>query len=387
MQTLARTYPVQGADTSNASRLISLIGLSACPLNIEQHLDFSHAAPDIRELFDATESQDAQSGLDWYANLVTTTSSKSDEALMLVLRGQGRAIAALPVRRTKRAWGTDVASLANFYTSRYLPPLAAEVSVSDMAELFRAVRSSRPRPRSITLAPLDHASREFEVLRGALRRAGLVTYDYFCFGNWYMPVTMSGEQYLESRPGEVRSTLRRMSRRFESERGRIEILQSPADVERAITAYTQVYAVSWKQPEPYPDFVPGLIRLCAARGWLRLGVAWVGDQAIAAQLWIVAKEHASIFKLAYRPEFARLSPGTLLTAALMKQVIDVDHVTEVDYLTGDDAYKQSWMTHRRERWGLVAYDPLSPGGASLLAREIAGRAVKSVLQRFRPPTG
>ena len=44
----------------------------------------------------------------------------------------------------------------------------------------------------------------------------------------------------------------------------------------------------------------------------------------------------------------------------MQHVIDTDHVEEVDYLTGDDAYKQDWMSHRRERIGLVAFNPRTP---------------------------
>jgi hypothetical protein len=251
----------------------------------------------------------------------------------------------------------------------------------ELAQLLRALRAQRP--RSITFAPLERDSVDFGLMRGALRRAGLIPFEYFCFGNWYLPVACTGTQYLESRPGEVRSTIRRMSRRFEAQGGHIEILQSPQDVERATAAYTAVYAVSWKQPEPHPGFMPGLIRLCAARGWLRLGVAWLGEQAIAAQLWIVANGHASIFKLAYRPEHAKLSPGTLLTAAMMKHVIDIDQVKEVDYLTGDDAYKRSWMTHRRERWGLVSYDPATAGGAWLLARELAARSLKPMIGFLR----
>lgn len=354
-------------------------------LNIEQFSDFVHPAPDVRALFKVAESQDIQSGLDWYTNLAASTSSAAGQAQLLVLRRDGHAIAALPVRRIPGAWGSTLASLANFYTSRFVPPVASEVAASDLAELFRAIRVGPNRPRSYTFAPLERDGHEFKLMRSALRGAGLTTFDYFCFGNWYLPVTMTAEEYLETRPGEVRSTIRRMSRRFALEGGRIEIFRSPNDVEKATTAYTQVYGVSWKQPEPYPDFMPGLIRLCAERGWLRLGVAWVGDQAIAAQLWIVANEHASIFKLAYRPEFARFSPGTLLTAALMKHVIDIDQVKEVDYLTGDDAYKRSWMTHRRERWGLVAYDPLCVGGAWSLAGELARRAIKPIVNRFHRP--
>ena len=62
----------------------------------------------------------------------------------------------------------------------------------------------------------------------------------------------------------------------------------------------------------------------------------------------------------------------VLTAALMKHVMDEDRVSEVDYLSGDDAYKRDWMAQRRERVGLVAFDPHSPRGLLAAARHFAG---------------
>ena len=35
---------------------------------------------------------------------------------------------------------------------------------------------------------------------------------------------------------------------------------------------------------------------------------------------------------------------------MMEYVIDTDRVEEIDFLTGNDAYKQDWMSERRERF-------------------------------------
>jgi len=40
----------------------------------------------------------------------------------------------------------------------------------------------------------------------------------------------------------------------------------------------------------------------------------------------------------------------------MRYVIDIDKVACVDYLSGDDAYKKEWMSHRRERWGIMIFN-------------------------------
>ena len=114
----------------------------------------------------------------------------------------------------------------------------------------------------------------------------------------------------------------------------------------------------------------------AEKGMLRLGIARLGDQAVAAQLWIVAGRKASIFKLAYHENYADYSPGTVLTAHLLSHVIERDSVTEVDFLKGDDKYKRMWMSHRRERRGIVAYNPATITGAMLSLKELLGRLTK-----------
>jgi CelD/BcsL family acetyltransferase involved in cellulose biosynthesis len=128
-----------------------------------------------------------------------------------------------------------------------------------------------------------------------------------------------------------------------------------------------------------------LIRTCAQQGWLRLGICRVDGEPAAAQLWIVANGIASIYKLAYDEKFASLSIGSILTARLMRHAIDIDKVREIDYLTGDEPYKQDWMSHRRTRWGIVAFNLRSPRGLLSAARHIGASKLKSwILGRGSP---
>ena len=96
--------------------------------------------------------------------------------------------------------------------------------------------------------------------------------------------------------------------------------------------------------------------LAAEQNALRLAIAYLGAEPVATQFWIVADNTAYIYKLAYKEAYKSMGVGSLLTAKLMQYVIDVDKVTTVDYLTGDDAYKQDWMTQRRERWGIEVFN-------------------------------
>ena len=185
------------------------------------------------------------------------------------------------------------------------------------------------------------------------------------------------------RTGTLRSTIKRMTKKFQADGGRLEIISNTTDMERALKAYEQVYAASWKNSEPFPGFIQGLVRASAEQGWLRLGIAWLGDKPIAAQIWIVANGKSNIYKVAYDENYKAYTPGTLLTALLMQHSFEVDKVTKVDYLMGDDPYKKTWMTERQERWGIVAYNPKTVEGAFLLAKEVAGRKAKPWLVKLR----
>jgi CelD/BcsL family acetyltransferase involved in cellulose biosynthesis len=90
---------------------------------------------------------------------------------------------------------------------------------------------------------------------------------------------------------------------------------------------------------------------------------------VAAQVWLVAGRRADIFKLAHAEAHKALSPGSLLTAMLMQHAFEVDRVTVVDYLSGDDAYKRLWMSEVRQRCGLIAYRLDTPRGLLGAARQ------------------
>ena len=139
---------------------------------------------------------------------------------------------------------------------------------------------------------------------------------------------------------------------------RIQVVTGGDALDAAAVDYARVFAASWKMQEPYaPAFVPALIRACAAVGWLRLGLLHVDGEPAAAQFWVVVGGTALIFRLAYDDRFLDLSVGTILTAHLMRHVLDVDKVATVDYGIGNDPYKRDWMSHRRERWGILALVP------------------------------
>lgn len=339
----------------------------------------------VRELpaaYDAVFEQAARRSLflsrPWFENFERTVVQAHDRTPVFALGGEGgaavwpcwkpgpghaqatRGLRALAGDNAAAKAASGLQGMANYYASLYGPVLAwpGAHGAEALAALVAALVHAPEVGHRVRFAPLPHDDGQLAAIEAAFRTQGWWTRRYFCFGNWYLPCQgMDYAAYLDTRPSALRNTLRRKQKRFDRLAGaRLELCRDGAAIARGLDAFEQVYARSWKLPEPYPRFIPGLVHTLAAQGWLRLGVAWLDDEPVAAQIWAVCHGVASIYKLAYDAAYRELSAGSLLSAMLLRQVLD-EGVREVDYLTGDDHYKRDWMSHRRERWGLAAFDP------------------------------
>jgi CelD/BcsL family acetyltransferase involved in cellulose biosynthesis len=326
----------------------------------------------------------------WFENYISTVIA--DQSLIRIYSAgpENAPSALLPMQVVERGRGLlaprTLQGLENYYSSLFGPLLGDHAGAPEIRGLVQAIRDSGERWDMLDFHPLSRESVCFDLLIEALRGVGYLTQPFFCFGNWYLEVNgRSFAEYFEALPSQLKNTIKRKRKQLESGgTTRFEIIRGGPELEPAIADFVAIYNSSWKKPEPYPDFIPGLIRTCAREGWLRLGIAHCEGVPAAAQIWIVQGGTASIYKLAYDERFARMSIGSVLTAHLMREAIDVDRVDVVDYLTGDDAYKKDWMSHRRERWGIVAFNPRSPRGLAAAARHYGGQYLKR-LRAHLPP--
>ncbi|MGI4849781.1 MAG: GNAT family N-acetyltransferase, partial [Janthinobacterium lividum] len=255
----------------------------------------------------------------------------------------------------------------------------------DLDQLAKTIAAERPRWLRIRLAPIAHDDSVSIDFAAALKRHGYAVQHYDTFVNRHLPTGQGGyERYLATLPSLLRNTLARKTRQLEkSGRARVAILANSDQIAHGIEAWTRVYAASWKEAEPHPQFMPGLITMAAAQGWLRLGVVYLDEQPIAAQVWLVVSGVASIYKLAYDQHHARWSAGSVLTAHLMRHVFDIDRVREVDYLTGDDGYKRDWMPQWRQRRGMIAFNLRSWRGLFSAGWHLGSARAKRLLRQWR----
>ena len=303
-------------------------------------------------------STDPHFGLEWFSLLAKTAQPEGARLALYPCSAEKSWEAFCPLMSLPETKG-QLFGLANFYTPLFA--LVGEELADDRA-LKRLAEQLRTKPNAfyeVRFSPMDPESRSFALLKGGFNAGGWLVGEYFCFGNWYHRVEGSSyASYLASRPSRLRNTIQRSEKKLEKMPGySLTITRSFENLEAAIADFVTVYNRSWKRPEPYPNFIPGLCQLAAEKSWLRLGIVKINQIPVAAQLWLVAHGKAHIVKLAYDKAFIKTSAGTVLSAALFRHVLDVDRVEEIDYLMGDDPYKKEWMSQRRERSGLIAFNP------------------------------
>lgn len=275
----------------------------------------------------------------------------------------------------------DAPGRSQSFSPGYGPPRNPPHSPS-FATLAAALAAELPRWDAIDLHPLAISDPAYAQVEAAFQAAGMAVQRYRCFTNWYLNVRgRTFDTYRSQLPSQLRNTLSRKLNKL-GIRLTMEIVVDDCDgkLDAHIAAYNTIYGASWKQAEAFPHFIRDLIRLCAKQGSLRLGMAHIDGVPAAAQLWIVHEGVASIVKLAYVARFSATSVGSILTAHLMQHVIDIDQVEEVDFLSGDDAYKKDWMSDSRERWGLIALNLHTARGILLAVRNIGGRHLKNFLR-------
>jgi hypothetical protein len=279
-----------------------------------------------------------------------------------------------------------VDSLTNYYSSYFAPILTRNSWSPDQVVrmIVGELKSRSPQWDILNIRPLDLSLAGVQSLHLAMEASGLKTQTYFCFGNWYLNVNgRSYAEYFKDLPSVIRKNVPYYKRRLEkTARVRVQIYTGLKDLEAAIDDYETIYNSSWRDREGYPGFIRAFIRTAAEEGWLRLGVFYIDDEPAAAQLWIVHGRVASIYKICYAEKFAKSSVGSVLTTHMLEHALDRDKVSEVDYLTGDDSYKSNWMSDRRERWGIMAFNPTTVLGKLSTLKHIGGKILKAKLGAF-----
>ncbi len=284
----------------------------------------------------------------WFALLEQGLPETGGKTPLFLLARNGTGALALPLVLQ----GNGLENLDNWYGFTWAP--LATPGADGPALLGAAARDLAARTHRVTLGKLPEEDGTAALIAAAFRRAGWLVRDDICDTNRFLPVAgRSYGEYLATRPGALRTTLKRKS-------GRLEVMIYNDFRDYAWAEYEDVYRHSWKPGEGDRALLRRFAQGEGAAGRIRLALARHDGAVVAAQFWTVEDGVAWIHKLAHRESARALSPGTVLTAALMQRVIDQDRVELVDFGTGDDRYKRDWMECTRPRRRLACWRPGDP---------------------------
>lgn len=360
-------------------------------LKTKTYTGFGNLPERYRKLFAEAGEQSFFLSLPWFCTLEGTVLGHNERAQIIGVESDEppvTALAALVLRvgdDDRRFFSPrTIDSLTNYYSSYFAPILTQTFGSPDLLVkmIVGELKSRSPHWDILNIRPLDLSLAAVQSLHLAMETSGLKTQTYFCFGNWYLNVNgRSYVEYFKGLPSVIRKNVPYYKRRLEkSSRVRVQIYTGLQDLESAIDDYETIYNSSWRDGEGYPAFIRAFIRTAAQEGWLRLGIFYIDDEPAAAQLWIVHGRVASIYKICYAEKFAKSSLGSVLTTHMLEHALDNDKVSEVDYLSGDDSYKSNWMSDRRERWGIMAFNPATIMGKLSTVKHIGGKTLKAKLE-------
>ncbi|MDW3095484.1 MAG: GNAT family N-acetyltransferase [Gammaproteobacteria bacterium] len=284
----------------------------------------------------------------WLENL-TAHALADHQSIRLICVVEGETILAiLPMIESSR---DGLRALSNHFTTLY-SLLIFNHSQQDAVMTCMAKGLSRMSVSAIRLEPIDVSDSNMIKLSQCMEACGFKSHYYFRFYNWRHPVNgQSFNEYMAERPANIQNMIKRKQRKLEREQEYEIRLYQNLQIDRALADYQEVYLASWKANEYFTDFTPSLVHRLSEMGWLRLAILYIEEKPVAAQIWVVVHGKANIYRLAYDQRWKNYSPGSILTQYLMRHVIDTDKVVEIDFLTGNERYKQDWMSVQKELAG------------------------------------
>lgn len=323
----------------------------------------------------------------WFEILETTTKTAQDRFFYLTVEAGTEPLALMALRSPAGQLGSSLqgqntgagslASLTNWYSCLYdilLSPDAADPDAV-VQKLVDTLLQHLGRAAVVEFNYLDQNSGTADSLTRALRSTGLITVPYHHSVTRYEDLgNVDFDNYLKQRPADIRKETARCSRRL-AEKYQVEqvVYCDDSQLQKALADYQKVHAASWKNPERFPHFIPELFRRGLGDRQLRVGILYLDGQPVATELYILFNGQATSYKGSYDTAFRKNSPASVLQLYMIKYLMEVDHVHEINLGYGDEPYKKKWLTRRRDLAGILAFNPRSVTALRLLARQIRRR--------------
>lgn len=267
-----------------------------------------------------------------------------------------------------------ITSLSSFYSSIAEPIFLSNPTKNIVNKIIYYIKTENPW-QTMQLGPLEE-----EVITQSIIDSFPYQKLFADSCNVYQENIADFNNYYRERPSQLRNTIKRREKKLENNHVyRTEIITTLDDFPSAFEEYKNIYQQSWKGDEHSFDFIEQVCVAAIAENKLRFGLLYVDERPVAAQLWFIqlysqesvlngvpnnletntelTQGTASIFKLAYVPEYQKYSVGSILSMAISEYVIEQDKVTTIEFGMGNEPYKKDWLSNDRLRHTYQVFNP------------------------------
>lgn len=272
---------------------------------------------------------------EWASAWWTHFGGKRPLRLLGARRPGGPLIAILPLYEASRR-PLRVARLLGHGVADQLGPVSDPADRGEVAGLVERVAGAEASPWDLVLVErlpategwADHATASI------VRRESSPV----------LSIEDSWEDFLASRSSNFRSQVRRRERKLQREWGvRFRLCDGAENLERDLEALFVLHAARWGKASGafsprHRAFQRDFAARALERGWLRLWMAEVGGQPIAAWYGFRFSNVEWYYQAGWDPAWARSSIGFVLLAHTMREAFN-DGMREYRLLLGDEPYK------------------------------------------------
>lgn len=303
----------------------------------------------------------------WFAAWLGAFGAEGFEAI--ALRRDGRLAAVLPVL----AGGGVVRAPANWHTPGFEP-----VAADGAARLATLAALRERRPRRIDFSFLG------EAVAGEMRAAWApapaqqrTVHESPC-----VDTAQEWEPYWQGRSKNLRSSVRRRRKGLDKQGAvEIEVFEGGAELPGLLEECFRLEAGGWKGErgtaiESSPDtlrFYTELAEWAAGAGLLNLSLLRLDGRVIAFNYSLEDERRHYLLKLGHDVALGDLSPGVVLTAAMVERAFQT-RLQSYEFLGDPDRYKLQWATGSRKLVRLQLF-ARSPAGYGDRFVQTQGRAV------------
>jgi CelD/BcsL family acetyltransferase involved in cellulose biosynthesis len=192
----------------------------------------------------------------------------------------------------------------------------------------------------------------------------------------YIDMAPGFDAYMAQFSGKTRSTLRRKARKLADDLGGYTVTahRTPAEIEAFLAAALPLSARTYQArllDAGLPDTPAARQAMleAAEADRMRAFLLHAAGQAIAYLSLPVAGQTLVYAHLGYDPDFARLSPGTVLQMDALERLFAESRFRWFDFTEGEGAHKAMFGTHSAACTSLVLLEPTLANRALLGARD------------------